>query len=88
MFSLDVTVTALRGDVAGGVNGAPDGQIGAVDAQVILAMAAGNTPPAGSQRYPNADANCDGQITALDAMIVLRKAAGLTDAGVCVGTVK
>jgi photosystem II stability/assembly factor-like uncharacterized protein len=88
MFSLDVTVTGLRGDVAGPSNSPPDGKVEAIDAQVILAMAVGNTPPAGAQRYPNGDANCDGQVTALDAMIVLRKAAGLTDAGVCVGTVK
>jgi photosystem II stability/assembly factor-like uncharacterized protein len=88
MFSLDVTVTGLRGDVAGPGSGGPDGAITALDAQAILAMVAGNAPPAGAQRYPNADANCDGQVTALDAMIVLRKAAGLTDAGVCVGTIR
>jgi photosystem II stability/assembly factor-like uncharacterized protein len=88
MFSLDVTVTGLRGDVAGPGNTPPDGQVTALDAQVILAMVVGNTPPAGAQRYPNGDANCDGQVTALDALIVLRKAAGLSDAGICVGTVK
>jgi hypothetical protein len=88
MFALDVTVTGLRGDVAGASNTPPDGAVEALDAQVILAMVVGNTPPAGSQRYPNGDANCDGQVTALDALIVLRKAAGITDAGVCVGTVK
>jgi hypothetical protein len=88
MFSLDVTVTALRGDVAGPGNAPPDGTVGALDAQVILAMVVGNTPPAGSQRYPNGDANCDGQITALDAMIVLRKAVDLPNPGICVGTVK
>lgn len=88
MFSLDVTVTGLRGDVAGPGNTGPDGTVSALDAQVILAMVVGNTPPAGSQRYPNGDANCDGQVTALDAMIVLRRAAGLIDAGVCVGTVR
>jgi photosystem II stability/assembly factor-like uncharacterized protein len=88
MFALDVTVTGLRGDVAGANNTPPDGVVGALDAQAILAMAVGNTPPAGSVRYPNGDANCDGQVTAVDAMIVLRKAAGLSDPGVCVGTVK
>lgn len=88
MFAIDVTVTGLRGDVAGPGNTPPDGTVGALDAQVILAMAVGNTPPAGSLRFPNGDANCDGQVTALDAMIVLRKVAGLSDAGVCVGTVK
>jgi photosystem II stability/assembly factor-like uncharacterized protein len=88
MFALDVTMTGLRGDVAGPNNAPPDGLVGALDAQVILAMAVGNTPPAGALRYPNGDANCDGQVTALDAMIVLRKAAGLTDPGLCVGTVK
>ncbi|HET9425503.1 MAG TPA: hypothetical protein VFO55_09040 [Gemmatimonadaceae bacterium] len=86
MFSLDVTVTGLRGDVAG--TSGPDGKVEALDAQAILAMVVGNAPPAGSQRYPNGDANCDGQVTALDAMLVLRKAAGLSDAGVCVGTVR
>jgi photosystem II stability/assembly factor-like uncharacterized protein len=85
MFSLDVTVSGLRGDVTGASG--PDGVVGAVDAQAILAMAVGNSPPAGSVRFPNGDANCDGQVTALDAMIVLRKVAGLSDA-VCVGTVK
>ena len=69
-------------------NTPPDGVIGALDAQVILAMVVGNTPPSGAQRYPNGDANCDGQVTALDAMIVLRKAAGIADPGVCVGTVR
>jgi hypothetical protein len=88
MFALDVTVTGLRGDVAGAGNTPPDGTVGALDAQVILAMAVGNTPPAGALRYPNGDANCDGQVTALDAMVVLRKVAGLSDPGVCVGTVK
>jgi photosystem II stability/assembly factor-like uncharacterized protein len=88
MFSLDVTVTGLRGDVAGPGDGPPDGVVGALDAQIILAMVVGNTPPAGAQRYPNADANCDGQVTAVDAMVVLRKAAGFTDAGVCVGTIR
>jgi hypothetical protein len=88
MFSLDVTVTGLRGDVAGPGNTPPDGKVEALDAQVILAMVVGNTPPAGSQRHPNGDANCDGQVTALDALVVLRKVAGLTDAGVCVGTIK
>jgi hypothetical protein len=88
MFSLDVSVTGLRGDVVGPNNTPPDGVVEALDAQVILALAVGNTPPAGTQRYPNGDANCDGQVTALDAMIVLRKAAGLSDPGVCVGTVK
>lgn len=88
MFSLDVTITALRGDVAGPGNTPPDGVLGVLDAQVILAMVVGNSPPAGSQRYPNGDANCDGQVTALDAMIVLRRVAGLSDPGVCVGTVK
>jgi hypothetical protein len=86
MFSLDVTVTGLRGDVAGPGNTGPDGAITALDAQAILAMVAGSAPPAGAQRYPNADANCDGQVTALDAMIVMRRVAGLSDAGVCVGT--
>ena len=51
-------------------------------------MVVGNPPPGGSVRHPNADANCDGQVTALDAMIVLRKAAGITDAALCVGTIK
>jgi photosystem II stability/assembly factor-like uncharacterized protein len=88
MFALDVTVTGLRGDVAGPSGTPPDGAIQALDAQAILAMVVGNTPPTGSQRYPNGDANCDGQVTALDALIVLRKAAGISDAGVCVGTVK
>ena len=88
MFALDVTMTGLRGDVAGPGNTPPDGTVGALDAQVILAMVVGNTPPVGSQRYPNGDANCDGQVTALDALIVLRKVAGLNDPGVCVGTVK
>ena len=88
MFALDVTITGLRGDVAGPGNTSPDGTVGALDAQVILAMAVGNTPPPGALRYPNGDANCDGQVTALDAMVVLRKVAGLSDPGVCVGTVK
>ena len=87
MFSLDVTVTGLRGDVTG-AGGSPDGAVTAVDAQAILSMVVGNPPPGGSVRYPNADANCDGQVSALDAMIVLRKAASITDAGLCVGTVK
>jgi photosystem II stability/assembly factor-like uncharacterized protein len=82
MFSLDVTITGLRGDITA------DGQVTALDAQAILAAVVGNAPPAGSVRFPNGDANCDGQVTALDAMIVLRKAAGITDAALCVGTVK
>lgn len=87
MFALDVTVTGLRGDVAGSGQTPPDGQVTALDAQVILDLVVGNAVP-GSQRYPNGDANCDGQVTALDAMVVLRKAAGFTDAAMCVGTVK
>ena len=85
MFSLDVTMTALRGDVTG-PNGAPDGSIGPNDAQAILAMVVGNSPPAGSVRYPNADANCDGQITALDALVVLMKSVNI-NTGTCVGTI-
>jgi hypothetical protein len=82
MFSLDVTITALRGDINN------DGAISAADAQAILAAVVGNTLPAGSVRFPNADANCDGQVTALDAMIVLRKVAGINDAALCVGKVQ
>jgi hypothetical protein len=89
MFSLDVTVTALRGDVTGNDPlhpGAPDGAVTALDAQAILNIVVGNAPPGGSTRYPNADANCDGQITALDALVVLMKAANI-NTGTCVGTI-
>ena len=87
MFSLDVTVTGLRGDVTG-PNGAPDGTVAALDAQAILAMVVGNAPPAGSVRYPNADANCDGQVTAVDALIVLTKVANPSFSNGCVGVNK
>jgi hypothetical protein len=91
MFSLDVTPgPVLRGDVTGqvaGQNGAPDGNVGALDAQAILAIVVGLPIPAGAVRYPNADANCDGQITALDALIVLMKAASI-NTGTCVGTIR
>jgi hypothetical protein len=88
MFSLDVTVTGLRGDVTGGPTGAPDGVVGAIDAQAILAMVVGNAPPAGSVRYPNADANCDGQVTAVDALIVLTKVVNASFSNGCVGTIR
>jgi hypothetical protein len=88
MFSLDVTVTGLRGDVTGGPSGAPDGVVAALDAQAILAMVVGNAPPGGSVRYPNADANCDGQVTAVDALIVLTKVANPSFSNGCVGTVR
>lgn len=87
MFSLDVTITGLRGDVTGPA-GMPDGTVSVLDAQAILSMVVGNAPPGGSVRHPNADANCDGQVTAVDALIVLRKAAGIVDANVCVGTTR
>jgi hypothetical protein len=87
MFSLDVTVTGLRGDVTGASDGAPDGKVAALDAQAILDMVVGTVRP-GAQRYPNGDANCDGQITAMDAMIVLRQSVNLPNPGVCVGTVR
>lgn len=88
MFSLDVTVTGLRGDVTGGPSGGPDGTIAALDAQAILAMVVGNAPPGGSVRYPNADANCDGQVTAVDALVVLTKVANASFSNACVGTTK
>ena len=82
MFSLDVTVVALRGDITA------DGTVNAADAQAILQSVVGLGPlPVGSIRYPNGDANCDGQVTALDALIVLMKAAGIST-GTCVGTTK
>jgi hypothetical protein len=84
MFSLDVTVKGLRGDVAG-PSGAPDGTVAALDAQAILAMVVGNAPPGGSVRYPNADANCDGQITAVDALVVLSRVANSNFSNGCVG---
>ena len=87
MFSLDVTVTGLRGDVTG-ATGAPDGTVAALDAQAILAMVVGNAPPGGSVRYPNADANCDGQVTAVDALVVLTKVANASFSNACVGTTK
>src|SRR5207237_9925389 len=88
MFSLDVTVTGLRGDVTGGAGIAPDGKVESIDAQAILAMVVGNAPPAGSVRCPNADANCDGQVTAVDALIVLNKVANPSFSNSCVGTTK
>jgi photosystem II stability/assembly factor-like uncharacterized protein len=88
MFSLDVTMTGLRGDVTGPNGGAPDGLVQAIDAQAILAMVVGNAPPAGSVRYPNADANCDGQVTAVDALIVLTKVANASFSNGCVGTIR
>ena len=87
-FSLDVTVTGLRGDVTGAANGGPDGTVAALDAQAILAMVVGNAPPGGSVRYPNADANCDGQVTAVDALIVLTKVANSSFSNGCVGVIR
>lgn len=84
MFSLDVTVKGLRGDVTGS-GGAPDGTVAALDAQAILAMVVGNAPPGGSVRYPNADANCDGQVTAVDALVVLSRVANSSFNNACVG---
>jgi hypothetical protein len=82
MFSLDVTVTGLRGDITN------DGKIDVLDAQAILSAVVGLPIPGGSIRYPNGDANCDGQVTALDALIVLSKVALLDVSAFCVGTIK
>jgi len=82
MFSLDVTVTGLRGDITN------DGAVTALDAQAILASVVGLPLPAGAVRYPNGDANCDGDVTAADALIVLSKVVGAPIGASCVGTVK
>jgi hypothetical protein len=82
MFTLDVNVVALRGDITG------DGQITALDAQAILAAVVGNALPAGARRFPNGDANCDGEVTAVDALLVLAKVVGQNTAPFCVGTVR
>jgi hypothetical protein len=82
MFSLDVTVTGLRGDITN------DGQVNVLDAQAILSAVVGLPLPAGSIRYPNGDANCDGEVTAVDALLVLSKAVGLNVSAFCVGTVR
>lgn len=82
MFTLDVNVAALRGDING------NGVVEAVDAQIILAAVVGNALPAGARRFPNGDANCDGEVTAVDALLVLAKVVGQNTAAFCVGTVK
>jgi hypothetical protein len=82
MFSLDVTVTGLRGDITN------NNKIDVLDAQAILSAVVGLPIPGGSIRYPNGDANCDGQVTALDALIVLSMVAGLNVSAFCVGTIK
>ena len=82
MFSLDVSVTGLRGDIT------KDGVISALDAQAILSSVVGLPLPAGAVRYPNGDANCDGDVTAADALIVLSRVVGAPVGSACVGTVK
>ena len=82
MFTLDVNVAVLRGDING------NGTLEAVDAQIILAAVVGNALPAGTRRFPNGDANCDGEVTAVDALLVLAKVVGQNTAAFCVGTVK
>jgi photosystem II stability/assembly factor-like uncharacterized protein len=82
MFSLDITLKGLRGDITN------DGTLGAVDAQAILAAVVGLSLPANSIRFPNGDANCDGDVTAADALVVLSKVVGLSVGSACVGTIK
>ena len=82
MYSLDVSVTGLRGDITN------DGVLSALDAQAILWSVVGLALPAGSVRFPNADANCDGDVTAADALLVLSKVVGAPVGTACVGTVK
>ncbi len=77
-----VAVGVLRGDVNG------DGQITAVDVQLILQAAAGLPLTLPAKALPNGDADCDGKITARDAQIVLAKLLGLPVSQFCVGKIR
>jgi hypothetical protein len=91
-FTADALATASvpllvsGGVLHGDVNG--DGQIQALDAQLVLQALVGLPLPAGVHAMPNGDADCNGTLQAIDAQIILASLVGIDVSKFCVGKVQ